>query len=271
MVSDEWDDPDSKRKPVNEWMPHLERAGIYDTHYQRAMVNRYRELMASERFHLIARFHKGNRPGRNAGSKSYLRVAWYAIGEKPKAVELPPPPAVRKPEDPPPPPKPQPPSFGRGLTLLGGLIPAHEAGDSARPDTARIKVLNHAEPFVAWQVDGVTASGVDSQFEVSIHKWEETGALQTVQRLKSVQLARTSEGRLRGLTAGTLTQPLPDGVYRVTIEEKPASGAAAANVLPPVATWIEVNTPANWLPWLLGASLLGAAGVIGLSVWSLRR
>jgi hypothetical protein len=277
VVSDEWDDPDSKHSPVTDWMPHLEAAGIYDTRYQSAMRNRFRELKDSDRFHLIARFHKGDRPKRTGGSKSYLRVAWYAIGEKPKPVEPPPPPPPPpKPEDPPPPPKPQPPVFARSLTLLGGLIPAHDAGGTSQPDGSRIKVFDHPDPFIAWQVEGVSASSVDSQFEVAIHRVSDGGTLEAVQKLKPAQLMRTSEGRLRGLPAGTKTQPLANGIYRVTIEEKPATAAttapaAAPKTLDPVATWIEVRTPFNWVPWLLGVSLLGAAGVIGYSVWSLRR
>jgi hypothetical protein len=274
IVSDEWDDPDSKHSPVTEWMPYLEAAGIYDTRYQSAMRNRFRELKDSDRFHLIARFHKGDRPKRTGGSKSYLRVAWYAIGEKPKPVEPPPPPPpAPKPEDPPPPPKPQPPVFGRTLTLLGGLTPAHDAAGTSKPDGSRVKVFDHPDPFIAWQVEGVSASSVDSQFEVAIHRVSDGGTLESVQKLKSAQLMRTSEGRLRGLPAGTKTQPLANGIYRVTIEEKPATTtvAGAAKVLDPVATWIEVKTPFNWVPWLLGVSLLGAAGVIGYSVWSLRR
>lgn len=274
MVSDEWDDPDSKHSPVTDWMPYLEAAGIYDVRYQAAMRNRFRELKDSDRFHLIARFHKGSRPGRNSGSKNYLRLAWYAIGEKPRPVQPPPPPPPPpKPEDPPPPPRPQPPAFGRTLTLLGGLIPANDAQESSRPDAPRIKVFDHPDPFIAWQVDGVSASSVDSQFEVAIHRVKDGGGVESVQKLKSAQLTRTSEGRLRGLPAGTNTQPLADGIYRVTIEEKPASTAAttAGQLLEPLATWIEIRTPFNWVPWLLGFSVLGAAGVIGYSVWTLRR
>ncbi|HWB05088.1 MAG TPA: hypothetical protein VG796_18805 [Verrucomicrobiales bacterium] len=276
VVSDEWDDPDSKHSPVPEWMPYLEKAGIYDTNYQRAMVKRFHELKESNRFHLIGRFHKGNRPSRDKGSRSYLRVSWYAIGEKPQPVE--PPRVVEgpKPGDPPPvepPPPLPPPSFGRTLTLLGGLVPANDTNESAKPDASRIKVFDHPDPFIAWQVDGVSASSSDSQFEVSIHKLNDAGRLDSVHHLKPAQLARTSEGRLRGLPAGVSTPALANGIYRVTVEEKSATGAApaAGTLLEPVATWIEVKTPFNWVPWALGISVLGAAGVIGYSVWSLRR
>ena len=274
VVSDEWDDPDSKHSPVDEWMPHLEKWGIYDTRYQSAMVSRFRELKESDRFNLIARFHKGDRPKRTGGSKTYLRVAWYAIGEKPKPVEPPPKPAVPpKPDDPPPPEPPKPPAFGRSLTLLGGLIQATDPADSAKPDASRIKVFTHSEPFLAWQVEGTSANSVDSQFEVTIHRLDSSNTLQSVQKLRSAQLNRTTEGRLRGLPAGTVTQPLTDGTYRITIEEKPAAGTtpAAGSLLGPIATWIEVQTPFNWLPWLLSVSAVAAAGVIGYSVWSLRK
>jgi hypothetical protein len=265
VISDELDDPDK-----TDVMDVLESHGIYDINYIRKMRQRFEELKREERFHFVSRFRKGDRKAASTGGQGYVRLSWYAIGEKPKAVEPPPPEPVRKPEDPPPPPKPQPPSFARSLTLLGGLIPANDPKDSAKPDVSRIKGFDHPEPFIAWQVDG-NATGVDSQFEVVIHRLEDTGALQTVQRLKSVQLARTSDGRLRGLPAGTATQPLANGVYRVTIEEKPPTANSTVAVLDPVATWIEVKTPFNWLPWVLTASILSAAGVIGYSVWSLRR
>ncbi len=275
VVSDEWDDPDSKHSPVDEWMPHLEKWGIYDTRYQSAMLTRFRELKDSDRFNLIARFHKGDRPKRTGGSKNYLRVAWYAIGEKPKPVE--PPKVVAKvegqPPPPPPPEPPKPPSFGRSLTLLGGLVQASDPADSAKPDASRIKIFNHPEPFLAWQIESPAANSVDSQFEVTVHRLDNSNTLQSVQKLRSAQLNRTTEGRLRGLPAGTITQPLADGTYRITIEEKPAAGTTptAGTMLDPVATWIEVQTPFNWLPWLLAISGLGAAGVIGYSVWSLRK
>ena len=68
--------------------------------------------------------------------------------------------------------------------------------------------------------------------------------------------------------AGTTTQPLANGIYRVTIEEKPTTGGEG---LEAAAAWIEVKKPWNWVPWLLGFSALGAASVIGYSVWTLRR
>ena len=91
--------------------------------------------------------------------------------------------------------------------------------------------------------------------------------------IPAFRLNRTTEGRLRGLPDGTNTQPLADGTYRITIEEKPPAGTtpAAGTLLEPAATWIEVKTPFNWLPWALGVSALGAASVIGYSVWSLRK
>ena len=275
VVSDEWDDPDSKHSPVNEWMPHLEKWGIYDVRYQAAMVARFHELKDSDRFHLIARFHKGDRPKRTGGSKNYLRVAWYAVGEKPQSVVPKPVVQVKVGEPPPPPPPepPKPPVFGRSLTLLGGLTQAGDAADSAKPDASRMKVFTHSEPFLAWQVEGISANSVDSQFEVTVHRLDSSNALQSVQKLRSAQLNRTTEGRLRGLPAGTVTQPLTDGVYRITIEEKAPAGTTPAPgaLLDPVAAWIEVKTPFNWLPWLLSVSALGAAGVIGYSVWSLRK
>jgi hypothetical protein len=201
-------------------------------------------------------------------------VAWYAIGEKPQPVE-----PVKvipvKPGDPEPkvlPPLPAP-VFARSLTLLGGLTPANDASESAKPDASRIKVFDHPNPFITWQVDGITASSVDSQFEVTISRLNEGGRLDTLHKLKSAQLARTTEGRLRGLPAGVSTPNLENGTYRVTVEEKPATGSApaAGKLLEPVAAWIEVKTPFNWVPWLLGVSALGAVSVIGYSVWSLRR
>lgn len=276
VVSDEWDDPDSKHSPTYEWMPHLEAAGIYDSRYQSAMRNRFRELKDTDRFHLIARFHKGSRPARNSGSKNYLRLAWYAIGEKPKPVEPPRPPQPPPgPDTPPviePPPRPQPPAFSRFLTLLGGLIPASDPEDNSAPDRSKIKFFDHPDPFVTWQVDGVAASAADSQFEVTIQRAKEGGGMENVQKLKPAQLMRTSEGRLRGLSAGTRVLPLSDGIYRVTVEEKPVTGTEPhGKLLAPVATWIEVDTPFDWVPWLLGISVTGALGVIGYSVWSLRR
>ncbi|HEX2748627.1 MAG TPA: hypothetical protein VHM91_11555, partial [Verrucomicrobiales bacterium] len=277
VVSDEWDDPDSKHQPVDEWMPALKEVGIYDVQYQKAMVGRFHELKDSNRFHLIARFHKGARPRRDGGTRSYLRVAWYAIGEKPQAVvpevKIVTPPKAGDPEPPkvlPPLPAPV---FTRSLTLLGGLTPANDPNESAKPDASRIKLFDHPNPFITWQVDGITASSVDSQFEVTIARLNDGGRLDPLHRLKSAQLARTSEGRLRGLPAGVSTPNLENGTYRVTIEEKPATAAApgAGKLLEPAAAWIEVKTPFNWVPWLLGVSVLGAAGVIGYSVWTLRR
>ena len=113
------------------------------------------------------------------------------------------------------------------------------------------------------------ASGaVDSPFQVTVHRVTESGSLEQVQQLKPAQLPRTNDGRLRGLMAGTTTQPLANGIYRVTIEEKPATGGEG---LEAAAAWIEVKKPWNWVPWMLGVSALGAASVIGYSVWTRRR
>jgi hypothetical protein len=75
------------------------------------------------------------------------------------------------------------------------------------------------------------------------------------------------------LPTGIATPPLTNGIYRVTVEEKPSTGTApgGGKTLGPLATWIEVKTPVNWVPWLLGFSVLGAAGVIGYSIWTLKR
>lgn len=270
VVSDEWDDPDSAHG--GDWMEVQEKAGIFDVRYPALMKERYLKLKTQERFHLIARFHKGTRPAKNQSSgKAYLRLSWYAIGEKPQAVQPPPPPPPPKagePPPPPPPPPPAPPSFARSLTLLGGLTAATNAAENAKPVEARIKTFDHDQPFLAWQVDGVPAGAVDSPFQVTVHRQSESGAMEQVQQLKAAQLTRTNEGRLRGFMAGSTVQSLANGIYRVTIEEKPASGGEG---LPAVAAWIEVKKPWNWVPWLLGLSVLGAAGVIGYSVWTLRR
>ncbi len=281
VVSDEWDDPDTKH-PNAEPMRFLNKAGIADVQFGVVMEKRYKELKSNNRFHLIQRFHKGDRPGRNQGSKKYLRVAWYAIGDKPQAVPLvPPKPEViveagrPAPIEPPEPLKA--PVFGRQLTLLGGLVAANDPQENAKPDASRIKLFDHASPFFAWQVEGVNVSGTDSQFDVNVQRLTESGTLESVYKLKSSQLYRTSEGRLRGLPVGVSPPPLANGVYKLTIEEKPVivseSGVASntAGLLPPAATWIEIKAPFDWMPWALGVSVLGAVGVIGYSVWTLRR
>lgn len=268
VVSDELDDPDTV-----DVMPKLEEVGIYDQTYMRKMKVRFNELKSQDRFHLIARFRKGDKASVSTGGQGYVRLSWYAIGEKPQPVQppAPPPPVVVKEGDPPPPapaPPPEPPKFVRSLTLLGGLV-EKDPNEGSRPgNEADIKFYDHDQPFLAWQVDGVASGAVDSPFQVTIHRITESGSLEQVQQLKPAQLTRTSEGRLRGLMAGTTVQPLANGIYRVTIEEKPASGGEG---LKPVAAWIEVKKPWNWVPWVLGASVLGAMGVIGYSVWSLRR
>jgi hypothetical protein len=272
VVSDEWDDPGTDRE-AGEWLPALKEAGIYSMHYPKAMVNYFHELKKDNRFHLIARFHKGDRPKRTSGSKTYLRLSWYSIGEKPQPIEPLVVPEVKAGDPPPPPPVvPVPPVFERTLTLLGGLIPVTDGNESVPPDASRIKGFDHPNPFITWQVDGVTL--VDSQFEVTIHRWIDEGQrLESVHKLKPPQLARTTEGRLRGLPMGIATPALTNGKYRVTVEEKTATDTAPGGGKPlgPVYTWIEVKTPFNWVPWLLGVSVLGAAGVIGYSVWTLRR
>jgi len=266
VVSDELDDPDTV-----DVMPTLEEAGIFDITYMKRMRLRFEELKKQDRFHFIARFRKSDLSEARTAGQGYVRLSWYAIGDKPKRVEPPPPPPPPKagePPPPPPPPPPEPPQFARSLTLLGGLV-AKEPAESVKPARAEdIKVFDHDQPFLAWQVDGVAASQVDSPFQVTVFRLDDSGRLEQVQQFKPVQLPRTSEGRLRGFIAGTTTQPLANGIYRINIEEKPASGAQG---LEAVATWIEVRKPWNWLPWLLGASLCSAAAVIGYSVWSLRR
>ena len=264
VVSDELDDPDTV-----DVHPVLEAAGIYDKNYLKQMRSRFEELKKQQRFHFISRFRKGDRTAASTGGQGYVRLSWYAIGERPQAVQPPPLPPVPKagePPPPPPPPPPEPPKFAQSLTLLGGLS-VRDANDAVKPAEAGIKTFDHAQPFLAWQVDGAAAGQLDRTFQVTVHRLDEGGRLEQVQQLKSTQLSRTSEGRLRGLIAGTTTEPLANGVYRVTIEDKPPAGEGLAAV----AAWIEVKRPWNWVPWLLGVSVLGAAGVIGYSVWSLRR
>jgi hypothetical protein len=266
VVSDELDDPDTV-----DVMPTLEEAGIFDITYMKRMRLRFEELKKQDRFHFIARFRKSDLNEARTAGQGYVRLSWYAIGDKPKRVEPPappPPPKAGEPPPPPPPPPPEPPKFARSLTLLGGLV-AKDPAENAKPALqGDIKQFDHDQPFLAWQVDGVAASHVDSPFQVTVYRLDEGGRLEQVQQFRPVQLPRTSEGRLRGLTAGTVTQPLANGIYRINIEEKPASGGPA---LEAVAAWIEVKQPWNWVPWLLGASLFSAAAVIGYSVWSLRR
>ena len=268
VVSDELDDPDTV-----DVMPTLEAAGIYDLAYLRKMRGRFEELKKQQRFHFIARFRKGDRKEASTGGQGYVRLSWYAIGDKPKAVEPPPQPVKVevKEGDPPPPPKPKPPEpprFSRSLSLLGGLI-EKDPGENAKPgNDADIKFYDTDQPFLAWQVNGAGYNATDSPFQVTVHRLTPAGTLEQVQQLKPAQLPRTSEGRLRGMAAGTRTEPLANGVYRITIEEKPADGSEG---LKAVAAWIEVKKPWNWVPWVLGASLTGALSVIGFSIWSLRR
>lgn len=280
IASDQWDDPDWRRTGSRKWVSDLEEAGIYSaTAFPEEISRKFKALRSEERYHLIARFHRGDRPGQfygddvvRSGSRKYMRLSWYAIGPKPAAI-VPPPPVVPPAPGQPEPPKPPPPAFARSLTVLGGLVTAADATDATKPADSRIKVFRDAQPFLAWQVDGPPVAGVDSSFDVSIRRLREDGTLEDVQRVKSANLHRTSEGRLRGLRTGTGTLPLADGVYRLTIEEKPAisSSSATAALLAPVAVWIEVQTPFKWMPWLLTLSLLGAAGVISYSIWTLRR
>jgi hypothetical protein len=267
VVSDELDDPDTV-----DVMPALEAAGIYDPGYMRKMRGRFEELKKQQRFHFIARFRKGDRKEASTGGSGYVRLSWYAIGEKPQAVQPPEPPpviAVKEGDPPVPPPQPpEPPKFIRTLTLLGGLV-EKDANVSTRPgNEADIKLFDHDQPFLAWQVDGTPTGAVDSPFQITVHRLSEGGSLEQVQQLKPAQLSRTSEGRLRGLMAGTTTQPLANGIYRITVEEKPVGGGEG---LKAVSAWIEVRKPWNWVPWMLGASALSAVGVIGYSVWTLRR
>lgn len=277
VVSDEWDDPDYKSDGSGAWKDLLtEKLGIKGSlalGYSQHVTEQVRTLRNTDRFTLIARWHKGPRPRRGSGSKEYLRLSWYAIGEKPTAVAPVAKAEPRKPEDPPAPAKPKAPVFQPVLTLLGGLPEADPADETKPASAAKIKTFTDSTPFLAWQVDQAPQFAADPEMEVIVQEVTSSGSLRDLHKLKPTQLAYTPKGgRLRGLAAGTSAlPPLANGFYRVTIQEKPAAEGEKSAGIKAVAAWIEVKRGFDWLPWALTASLLCAAGVIGYSIWSLRK